>query len=90
MQRLAPGPGREVLRCVDVEGDALGYTLTGDAGGRFAITGDGSFNYDTRILTFNAKVSGDKTGTLTYTSNYNDGSATLTGEYGGETIDLSR
>ncbi|MFN8461524.1 MAG: hypothetical protein U0X93_07105 [Anaerolineales bacterium] len=44
----------------------------------------------TRILTFNAKVSGDKTGTLTYTSNYNDSSATLTGEYGGETIDLSR
>ena len=56
----------------------------------FAITGAGGFDYSARLLTFEAKVSGDKTGTLTYTSNYNDGSATLTGEYGGETIDLSQ
>ena len=56
----------------------------------FAITGAGGFDYNARLLTFEAKVSGDKTGTLTYTSNYNDGSATLTGEYGGETIDLSQ
>ncbi|MCC6500926.1 MAG: alpha/beta fold hydrolase [Anaerolineales bacterium] len=56
----------------------------------FAISGVGSFNYDTSVLTFEAQVGGDKTGTLTYTSNYSDGSITVTGEYGGETIDLSQ
>ena len=56
----------------------------------FAITGAGSFNYDTRIFTLETKVSGDKAGALNYISNYNDGSITLTGEYGGETINLSQ
>jgi hypothetical protein len=56
----------------------------------FAITGTGNFNYDTGIFTLEAQVSGNKGGTLTYTNNYSDGSITLTGEYGGETIDLSQ
>lgn len=56
----------------------------------FAITGTGTFNYETSIFTLETQVSGSKTGTLTYTHNYNDGSVSVTGEYGGETIDLSQ
>jgi pimeloyl-ACP methyl ester carboxylesterase len=56
----------------------------------FAITGTGSFNYETGVFSLETQVSGDKTGALTYTNDYNTGSLTLTGDYGGETIDLSQ
>lgn len=56
----------------------------------FAITGTGSFDYNTAIFTLETQVSGDKSGTLTYTSDYSTGSIAVTGEYGGEAIDLSR
>lgn len=52
-----------------------------------AMTGTGSFNLDTGLMTFIVDVSGDKTGKLTYTFNYATGEASLSGEYGGEKID---
>ncbi|MBL8051087.1 MAG: alpha/beta fold hydrolase, partial [Anaerolineales bacterium] len=48
-----------------------------------AMTGTGSFNLDTGLMTFIVDVSGDKTGKLTYTFNYATGEASLSGEYGG-------
>lgn len=54
-----------------------------------AMTGEGSYNGDTSILTFTVDVTGEKEGNLTYTMDYNTFIVTLTGEYGGETIDLS-
>jgi hypothetical protein len=56
----------------------------------FAITGDGGFDYDASTVTFEAEVSGDKSGSLTFTYDYRSGKAHVTGDYGGETIDLSR
>lgn len=55
----------------------------------FVLTGSGSYDYGTGLVTIEAQVSGDKSGTLTYVYNNNDGSASVTGEYGGETVDLS-
>lgn len=56
----------------------------------FAMTGTGSYNYNEGVLTLNSEVSGAKEGTLTYIHNFADGTASLTGDYGGETIDLER
>jgi hypothetical protein len=56
----------------------------------FALSGSGSYNYDTGILTFDTQVSGTKEGNLVYTNNYADGTSSVTGEYGGEQIDLSQ
>jgi len=56
----------------------------------FAISGTGGFAYSTGVLTLETEVSGDKTGTLTFVSDYSTGSISVTGEYGGESIDLSR
>ena len=55
----------------------------------FAITGSGGYDSNTGILTFEAEVSGTKSGTLTYTHDYSNGTVSVTGEYGGENIDLS-
>jgi pimeloyl-ACP methyl ester carboxylesterase len=56
----------------------------------FALTGDGSYDYESGIITFETQVSGVKEGNLVYTSNTADGSVSVSGEYGGETIDLSQ
>jgi pimeloyl-ACP methyl ester carboxylesterase len=56
----------------------------------FAITGTGGFDYNTGIFSLETQVSGDKSGSLTYESNYRVGTISVTGEYGGETINLSR
>jgi pimeloyl-ACP methyl ester carboxylesterase len=56
----------------------------------FILTGTGSYDYAAGIVTYETQVSGVKEGNLVYTSNVSDGTATLTGEYGGEEIDLSR
>ncbi|HUG34043.1 MAG TPA: hypothetical protein VMJ90_04695, partial [Anaerolineales bacterium] len=56
----------------------------------FAITGTGSFDYNTGVFRLETQVSGDKSGALTFTSDYSNGSLSVTGDYGGETIDLSR
>jgi pimeloyl-ACP methyl ester carboxylesterase len=52
-----------------------------------AMTGTGSFNLDTGLMTFDVDVTGDKKGSVIYTFNYATGDVSLTGEYGGETID---
>ena len=54
----------------------------------FALTGTGSYDYGTSLLVIDSQVSGNKSGTLTYTHNYDVDSISVTGEYGGETIDL--
>ena len=56
----------------------------------FAITGTGGFDYDTAVFSLDTQVSGDKTGTLTYSNNYRNGSVKLSGDYDGETIDIDR
>lgn len=56
----------------------------------FALTGDGSYDYESGVITFETQVSGVKEGNLIYTSNTADGSVSVSGEYGGETIDLSQ
>jgi hypothetical protein len=55
----------------------------------FIMTGSGSYDYDNGLFSIEAEVSGDKAGTLTYTSDANDGTISVSGTYGGETIDLS-
>jgi hypothetical protein len=56
----------------------------------FTLTGTGSYEYETGILTFETQVTGTKEGSLIYTDNFADGTVAVTGEYGGETIDLSQ
>jgi len=56
----------------------------------FALTGSGSSDYDASIITFDTQVSGVKDGTLVYTHNLTDGTLSVSGQYGGETIDLSK
>jgi hypothetical protein len=56
----------------------------------FALTGTGSYNYDTSQFSIEAQVSGDKSGALMYVYDNNNGNSSVTGEYGGETVDLRR
>jgi len=56
----------------------------------FALSGTGSNNYEKGIITFETKVTGIKEGNLVYTNNTADGTSSVSGEYGGETIDLSK
>ncbi len=56
----------------------------------FVLTGSGGYDYETGIMTFDTQVDGAKEGTLVYTNNFTDGAISVTGEYGGETINLSR
>jgi hypothetical protein len=52
------------------------------------MTGTGSFDYSSGIFELDTQISGEKSGALTYTSNYRNGRISVSGEYGGETIDL--
>ncbi|NWF64050.1 MAG: alpha/beta fold hydrolase [Chloroflexi bacterium] len=54
------------------------------------VSGDGMFDYATGIFTMNVEISGEKSGRLTYSYNFNDGSASVTGEFDGEPVDLSQ
>ena len=56
----------------------------------FALTGGGSYDYESGVITFETQVGGVKEGNLVYISNTSDGSASVKGEYGGEKIDLSQ
>jgi len=56
----------------------------------FSLTGTGGYDYENGLFSIEAQVGGDTTGTLTYTRDAKDGSASVTGEYGGETIDLQQ
>ena len=65
------------------------YTFEGCAYTRgFAMTGTGSYDYNTGLFSIVADVSGDKSGSLTYSRNYGDDTISVFGEYGGEEIDL--
>lgn len=52
-----------------------------------ALTGSGSFDLNSGLMTYDVDVSGDKAGHLIYTYNYATGDSSLQGEYGGEKID---
>jgi pimeloyl-ACP methyl ester carboxylesterase len=56
----------------------------------FVLTGSGSNNYEANTITFDTKVTGTKEGSLVYTDNLTDDTLSVTGEYGGKTIDLSQ
>ena len=66
------------------------YTLTDCAFSEgFVMTGSGSYNYDDGSFTLEVGVTGLKEGTLTYVRDA-DWAIHVTGDYGGETIDLSQ
>ncbi len=55
----------------------------------FILTGSGLYDYGSGLFTIQAQVSGDKSGSLTYTRDGN-GNFSVTGEYGGESVDLQQ
>jgi hypothetical protein len=55
----------------------------------FTLTGSGTYDYDAGEFSITAEVSGDESGSLTFTQ-VDGGPISVSGEYGGETIDLSR
>jgi pimeloyl-ACP methyl ester carboxylesterase len=56
----------------------------------FVLNGTGSKNSEKGIITFDTQVSGAKEGKLVYTDNTADGTSSVTGDYGGKPIDLSK
>jgi hypothetical protein len=56
----------------------------------FVMTGTGSFDYSSGVFKLETQVSGEKSGALTYISDYSTGALSVSGEYGGETIDLQQ
>jgi len=56
----------------------------------FVLSGSGSYDYSSGVFTIDAQISGAKQGHLVYTINAADGSSSVTGDYGGEKIDLSK
>ncbi len=53
------------------------------------LNGSGVYDDSTKLFTMEVTVSGAKEGQLTYTLDYSSGRSTLTGEYGGEAIDIT-
>ncbi len=70
-------------------GEAYTFTDCAYTNG-FILSGTGSYDYSTGIITYEVQVSGTKEGDLVYTSNLAEETATVTGQYGGEEIDLSK
>ena len=56
----------------------------------FALTGEGTYDYEAERFTWNVTISGDKTGDLIYTRNDADFTYTLTGTFDGQPVDLSQ
>lgn len=54
------------------------------------LTGEGVFDYDAGVFTMNVELSGDKSGTLAYTYDFNEGTASVTGEFDGQPVDISQ
>lgn len=54
----------------------------------FVMTGDGSYNYDAELVTFRVTVTGLADGRLTYTRDANL-NLRVTGQYGGQAVDIS-
>lgn len=55
-----------------------------------AVTGEGTFNYDTGVFSMEIDITGNKRGNLTYSYDYRNGTATVTGEFDGKPVDLSQ
>ena len=67
------------------------YTLTECTFARgLALTGDGTYDYEAELFTWNVAVSGDKTGDLSYSRNDADFTYTLTGTFDGQPVNLSQ
>ena len=56
----------------------------------FVLNGNGLYDYGSRLFTIEAEVSGEESGSLTYTHDNKTGGISVTGEYGGEKIDLKK
>ena len=56
----------------------------------FVLNGSGTYDYNSGLYTIEAEVSGDKSGTLTYENDHSSNSISVTGEYGGQAIDLQQ
>lgn len=68
-------------------GDAFTFTDCAFSDG-FAMTGSGSYNYDDASFTLEVNVSGLKDGALTFVRD-GEGTASVSGTYGGEEMDIS-
>ncbi|MBI3169579.1 MAG: alpha/beta fold hydrolase [Chloroflexi bacterium] len=55
-----------------------------------AVTGNGTLNYDTGVFSMTVDIAGDKRGSLTYSYDYSEGTATVTGEFDGKPVNLSQ
>jgi hypothetical protein len=83
-----PYGGTLHIEATDV-GDSL--TLDGCIFSRgFELTGTGGNDYDAGLFTLEVAVGGIADGTLSYIRDDNQGTYSLTGEYGGEPVDLSQ
>ena len=56
----------------------------------FILNGSGLYDYGSRLFSIQSDVRGDKSGSLNYIRDANDGSISVSGQYGGEAIDLKR
>lgn len=56
----------------------------------FILNGSGSYDYNKGIIAYDTQVSGVKDGSLVYTHNLADDTSSVSGEYGGEAINLSQ
>lgn len=56
----------------------------------FILTGTGGNDYDASLFTLEVTLSGVGSGTLSYTRDDNQGTTTLTGDYNGQAVDLTR
>lgn len=54
------------------------------------LSGEGTFDYNTGIFSLSVDISGAKSGHLEYAYDYSQGTVTLTGEFDGETVDISQ
>jgi pimeloyl-ACP methyl ester carboxylesterase len=68
-------------------GEALTFAECAFSDG-FVMTGDGTYDYDSGAFTIDVSVTGLASGTLTYTRDA-DYNLAVTGEYDGQTVDLS-
>jgi pimeloyl-ACP methyl ester carboxylesterase len=72
----------------DDAGEAFTFTECAYTRG-FALSGDGSYDYENGEFTISAEVSGERRGTLTFTID-ESGIIAVSGDYGGKLIDLRR
>lgn len=71
------------------EGEAYTYDQCAMMRG-VILTGAGSFDYEKSTFSMTVDISGDKRGSLNYSYNYDSGTATVTGEFDGKPVDVTR